>query len=186
MNSHPSHRGWPALRDSSHSLLESKVHEIYRDTMLLVNPSTSLESIIRHRLFILDLPLTRRAVTRARLEQSRKDLGYLVQQYGIYGINFYREHMTTCINVLNIVFRLENLRDFEEDMKTRLTNRLRSLRMLRKWSPGSETWVWVLEMNEQVPEGLNTEGPKKHDKQAAEDASANNGDYMDIDSLFED
>jgi hypothetical protein len=154
MNSNPCHRGWPALRDTSRSLLESKVHEIYRDIILLVNPSTPLDSIVIHRLYMLDLPLTRRPVTCARLDQSCKDLSYLVEQYGIYVINFYRYHMTTCINVLSIIFRLENLRDFEEDMKTRWTNRLKSLRMLRKWSPGSETWVWVLETNEQVPEGL--------------------------------
>jgi hypothetical protein len=143
-------------------------------------------SIIIHRLYVLDLPLTRRPVTRARLDQSRKNPSYLVEQYGIYGINFYRYHMTTCVNVLNIIFRLENLRGFEEDMKTRWTNRLKSLRMLRKWSPGSETWVWVLDMNEQVPEGLNTEETKKYDKKAAKDDSAIDGNDMDIDSLFED
>jgi hypothetical protein len=141
MNSNSYHRGWPALRDTSQTLLESKVHEIYRDDILLINQDTPLDPIILHRLRLLDLPLNRRPLTRNRLEYSREDLGYLFQQYGIYGINFYREHMTTCINVLNMVFRLENLQDLEDNMKTRLTNWLTSLRMLRKWSPGSETWV---------------------------------------------
>jgi hypothetical protein len=62
--------------------------------------------------------------------------------------------MSINFKITILVARLENLGLFERDMRMRLESRLREVHMLRKWDEHDQAWVWVLELNDDVQEGL--------------------------------
>ncbi|KAF1913776.1 hypothetical protein BDU57DRAFT_580287 [Ampelomyces quisqualis] len=138
---------WPNHRTERQTSLEFAAHILYRDTVLLINPHTPLETDFAQRLRLLRLSPKKHPVTREFLNEVRH---YITATKH----DFYSEHLGICLDVITLLSRVENMRDFEQDMRARLEGRLRTVQMVHKWNQQGEMWVWVLEMNEEVREGL--------------------------------
>jgi hypothetical protein len=165
--------------------LEMTAHALYRDAVLLIDPNLPLAEDVLQRLDALDLSPHRVPMTRQFLEDSRpQNIGFSLPK-----ANFYIENMKVRFSIATLISKLDNLRDFEQDMIPRLENRLRSVRMVQKWDYDDGGLVWVLEMNEDVQAGLKCgmKTAKYWDKKkaASKDNQADGGDAMEIDGQEE-
>jgi hypothetical protein len=170
---------WPSNRPSNQCTLEMLAHITYRDAIMLINPDIPLPDDCAQRFRALRLGRHKRPVKEGYINELRE----MAKGHDAHGLDFYTEHMTTCFNITVLVSRLENMRDFQKDMKARLESRLRSVHILRKWDERDKVWVWVLELNEDVPEGLRRgeAKPIKQNKTGAPASGFDNGGAMEID-----
>ncbi|KAH5045245.1 hypothetical protein HBI75_014990 [Parastagonospora nodorum] len=70
--------------------------------------------------------------TREYVDDFRENLATLKENYNRQGQTFDGENITICITVFNLVYRLESLKEHEQDMRPRLVERLEKVRMARK------------------------------------------------------
>lgn len=155
---------------------------VYRDAIQLIHPGIPFDLDFKHRLAAIHINRERVPVTREYVDDLRENLATLKENYNKQGQTFYSENITVCIMVINLIHRLEFLKEHEQDMRPRLVERLETVRMARKWDPIHKTGVWVLEMQENVPEGLGCgKAKKQYGKKAMKDNGAGGGEAMDID-----
>ncbi|KAH4968149.1 hypothetical protein HBH77_122660 [Parastagonospora nodorum] len=62
--------------------------------------------------------------TREYVDDFRENLATLKENYNRQGQTFDGENITICITVFNLVYRLESLKEHEQDMRPRLVERL--------------------------------------------------------------
>jgi hypothetical protein len=170
---------WPSSEQRG---LEKTAHALYRDAILLIEPNLPLADDVLQRLDALDLSPSRLPVTREFLEASRpRDVTFS----SLSKVPFFIENMKVCFDIATLIFKLENMRDFEQDMIPRLESRLRSVRMVQKWDYDDGGWIWVLEMHEDVQEGLTcgmrTATYREKKKAASQYNQADAGDAMEVD-----
>jgi hypothetical protein len=173
---------WPTSEQRD---LEMTAHALYRDAVLLIDPDLPLAEDVLQRLDALDLSPHRLPITREFLEDSRpQNIGVSLPK-----ANFYIDNMKILFSIATLISKLDNLKEFEQDMIPRLETRLRSVRMVQKWDYDDGGLVWVLEMNEDVQEGLKCgmKTAKYWDKKKAakKDDQADGGDAMEIDGQDE-
>jgi hypothetical protein len=175
----PASQAWPKGRSEDQRLVEKMAHIFYRDAVLLVDPNVALAEDVAQRLRALGLSTRRMPVTREFLEEIREPEYYPTDS------KFVSDSLAACFNVAALISRLENMRDFEQDMTTRLESRLKSLRMLQKWDDREKIWVWTLQMNEHVQQGLKGKMSSKKNqgkrKVSRKDDQGDNSDAMEID-----
>jgi hypothetical protein len=154
-----------------------QAHITYRDAILLLHPDTALPDDFAQRLRALRISRHKRPVTEEWINELRE----MANRYCAHRPDFYTEHMSICFNITVLVSRLENMRDFQQDMRMRLGSRLRGVRMLQKWDERDKAWVWILELNEDVQEGLGQGDARlgrrnRNRNRAGKDASNSNDD----------
>ena len=179
MGSSPNHPGWPKNRSEAQKLIEYMAHMVYRDAIQLIHPELPLELDFKHRLAAIHINRERVPVTREYVDDLRENLAKLKENYNKQGQTFHSENITICITVFNLIYRLEFLKEHEQDMKPRLVERLETVRMARKWDPVYKTGVWVLETEDNVPEGLaRGKAKKQYGRTAKKDNGAGGGEAM--------
>jgi hypothetical protein len=136
----PSHAA-PGRPSDMQNVIEMFVQIIYHDLILPLNPGLALLPDFLQRPKSLHLGSVRRLVTHEFVEDRRHKFQALKNRYNARGNSFYSEAITTCLNVAMLVGKLENMRDFEEDVRMRLEQRLGGVRLVYKWDQGEETWV---------------------------------------------
>lgn len=123
----PSSTTWPNGISADQNTLEHASHVFYRDAVLLLSPRAVLPADLTSRLRALDCNLHRATSTREFVDGVRSN-----DNLQKPGKQFYNKYMKNMLHVMDLICRLENLRDVEQDMKTRLRGRLGQVRLVRR------------------------------------------------------
>ncbi|KAH5684384.1 hypothetical protein HBI21_019040 [Parastagonospora nodorum] len=136
--------------------------------------------------------------TREYVDDFRENLATLKENYNRQGQTFDGENITICITVFNLVYRLESLKEHEQDMRPRLVERLEKRSSQRQPDTGTllrteattqtkkqsmlgNAWR-VLDMEENLQEGLDLgKARKQYGRKAKKDNGAGGCEAMNID-----